>query len=57
MNPTILPPAMGKIAGQTDLFRLVMVPSLGEENPEFKPVKLHIKKLTLCRILFVRRGK
>ena len=39
MNPIILPPAMGKIVGQTGFF------SLGEEkeNSEFKPVKLRLK--------------
>ena len=30
VNPTILPPAMDKIVGQTVLFNLVMVTSLGE---------------------------
>ena len=30
MNPIILPPAMGKIVGQTRLFSLVEATSLGE---------------------------
>ncbi len=39
MNPIILPPAMGKIIGQTRLFSLGEATSLGE----FKPVKLRLK--------------
>ena len=37
MNPIILPPAMGKIIGQTG----VLQPWSG--NSEFEPVKLHLK--------------
>ena len=33
MNLTILPQAMGKIVGQTDLFNLGMVTGLGEGKP------------------------
>ena len=36
MNPTILPPAIGKLAGQTNLFNLGMATGLGEGK--FKPV-------------------
>ena len=32
MNPTILPPAMGKIIGKTGLFNFGMETSLGEWN-------------------------
>ena len=32
MNPIILPPAMGKIVGQTRFFSLGEATSLGEEN-------------------------
>ena len=37
INPIILPPALGTIVGQNSFF------SLGEENSEFKPVKLCLK--------------
>ena len=39
----ILPPAMGKIVGQTRFFSLGEATSLGEGNSEFKPVKLNLK--------------
>ena len=38
MNPTILPPAMSKIVGQTGLVNLGMSTNLGENNSEFKLV-------------------
>ena len=41
MNPIILPPAMGKIVGQTKFFILGEATSLGEGK--FKPVKLCLK--------------
>ena len=34
MNPIILPPAMGKIVGQTGFFSLVEATSQGEKNSE-----------------------
>ena len=40
MNLIILPPAMGKIVGQTGSLALVRKPVLEEENSEFKPIKL-----------------
>ena len=43
MNPIILPPAMGKIVGQTEFFSLGEVTSVGEGNSESKPVKLRLK--------------
>ena len=43
MNPIILPPAMGKIVGQTRFFSPGKVTSLGEGKSEFKPVKLRLK--------------
>ena len=43
MNPIILPPAMGKIVGQTRFFSLGEATSLEEENSEFKLVKLRLK--------------
>ena len=43
MNHIILPPAMIKIVGQTMFFSLGEATSLGEENSEFKPVKLCLK--------------
>ena len=43
MNPIILPPAMGKIVGQTRFFTLGEATSLGKENAEFKSVKLRLK--------------
>ena len=36
MNPTILPPAMGKIVGQTELLRLGVAIGLGEGKPCFQ---------------------
>ena len=33
MNPTILPPANGKIVGQTGVFELGMATGLGEGKP------------------------
>ena len=42
MNPIILPPAIGKIVGQTRFFSLGEAASL-EGNSEFKPVKLCLK--------------
>ena len=44
MNPIILPPAMGKIVGQTRFFSFGEATSLGEG------------KLTFCHILPERRG-
>ena len=44
MNPIILPPAMGKIVGQTRFFSLSEATSLEEkENSKFKPIKLRLK--------------
>ena len=43
MNPIILPPAMGKIVGQTVFFSPGEATNLGEGNSEFKPVKLRLK--------------
>ena len=43
MNPIILPPAMGKIVGQTRFFSLGEATSQEKENSEFKPVKLCLK--------------
>ena len=43
MNPIILPPAMGKIVGQTRFFSLGEATSLGEGKSEFKPDKLRLK--------------
>ena len=42
MNPIIVPPAMGKIVGQTRFFSLGEATSLGEGR-QFKPVKLSLK--------------
>ena len=43
MNPIILPPAMGKIVGQTRFFSLGVATSLEKENSELKPAKLCLK--------------
>ena len=43
MYPIIFLPAMGDIVGQTEFFSLGEATSLGEENSEFKPVKLRLK--------------
>ena len=56
MNPTILPPAIGKIVGQTGFFNLGMATSLGEKKiSKFKPVKLHLKiiheQIQFCSLL------
>ena len=56
MNPVILPPAIGKWQGRLDFLALVWQLILEKENFEFKPVKLRLKELTLCRILLLRRG-
>ena len=56
MNPIILPPAMGKQQDRLCSSALVRKLVQGKENSEFKPVKLRLKKLTLCHILPERRG-
>ena len=38
-----IPPAMGKIVGQTGHFNLAMATSLVERNSEFMPIKLFLK--------------
>ena len=43
MNPIILPPAMGKIVGQTGFFSLGEATSLGEGKLGIKPVKHRLK--------------
>ena len=43
MNPNILPPAMGKIVGQTGSSALVRQLVKEKENSEFKPVKPRLK--------------
>ena len=44
MNPTILPPAIGKIVGYTALFGLDYDnQSRSKKNSEFKPAKLRLK--------------
>ena len=43
MNPIILPPAMGKIVGQTGFFSLGEATSLGEGKLWIQPVKLCLK--------------
>ena len=43
MNPTILPPAMGKYLGRLGSLPLVRQPVLEKENSEFKSVKLCLR--------------
>ena len=43
MKPTIPPPAMGKIVGQTGIFSLDTATGLGNGKLFLKPVKLSIK--------------
>ncbi len=45
MNPIILPPAMGKQQGRLCSSALVRQLVQEKENSEFKPVKLHFKKI------------
>ena len=49
MSPTILPPAMGKIVGQTGLFNLGMATNLGEGKLCYTCLNsiLKIKKIDL----------
>ena len=56
MNPIILPPAMGKIVGQTRFFSLGEATSLGEGKLWIQTCLTPLKKLTLCHILPERRG-
>ena len=56
MNPIILPPAMGKIVGQTRFFSLGEATSLGEGKLWIQTCLTPLKKLTLCYILPERRG-
>ena len=56
MNPIILPPAMGKIVGQTGFFSLGEATSLGEGKLWIQTCETPLKKLTLCHILPERRG-
>ena len=47
MNPTILPPAMGNIIGQTELFNFSMVTDLRERNLQIQISCKLEEKLTL----------
>ena len=56
MNPIILPLAMGKQQGRLGSSALERQLVQEKKNSEIKPVKLRLKKLTLCHILPERRG-
>ena len=55
MYPPILPPAKGKKQSRLGYLAFVRQPVKETENSESKPVKLRLKKLTLCHILPERR--